>query len=181
MQPHPAPITSMPACIYHPNTHKVQHDPVSLARLINDLPINPHKNSTITRPTLLTHPHSKPITSHPAAASQLTTTSLLCTVASTHPMDANSMAAHVEQSLSITQVGLSSTDHNTQQLASKILHEQLASKNNITIKKYHTNNGVFASQAFQQACAALNQSISFSGVGTHHQNGTVICPAWRQP
>jgi transposase InsO family protein len=63
----------------------------------------------------------------------------------------------------------SSTANKT--LASKLTLKQLANKNNIIIKKYHTNNGIFASQVFRQACAALHQTISFSGVGARHQNG----------
>jgi transposase InsO family protein len=56
-------------------------------------------------------------------------------------------------------------------LTSKLALEQHANEHSISIKKYHTNNGVFALQAFRTACASQNQQLSFSGVGAHHQNG----------
>ncbi len=38
------------------------------------------------------------------------------------------------------------------------------------IKEYHADNGVFASYAFKENYASLNQKYSFSGVGAHHQS-----------
>jgi hypothetical protein len=49
--------------------------------------------------------------------------------------------------------------------------EQEAADVGVTIKRYHTDNGVFASREFRNHCAALDQTLSFSGVGAHHQNG----------
>ncbi|KAL7525483.1 hypothetical protein ACHAXR_001027, partial [Thalassiosira sp. AJA248-18] len=40
-----------------------------------------------------------------------------------------------------------------------------------SIKKYHSDNGVFSSTAFKLDCDRQSQSYSFSGVGAHHQNG----------
>eukprot|EP00804_Cyclotella_cryptica_P012739 CCRYP_019202-RA/>CCRYP_019202-RA protein AED:0.43 eAED:0.27 QI:0/0/0/1/0/0.5/2/0/558 len=41
----------------------------------------------------------------------------------------------------------------------------------VAIKGYHTDNGVFSSAAFRSHCDELGQSLRFSGVGAHHQNG----------
>ena len=39
------------------------------------------------------------------------------------------------------------------------------------VKSYHTDNAPFQSKAFREALVSENQSITFSGVGAHHQNG----------
>jgi transposase InsO family protein len=39
------------------------------------------------------------------------------------------------------------------------------------VLKYHSDNGIFASAEFRDHCDKLNQDLSFSGVGAHHQNG----------
>ncbi|KAL7478976.1 hypothetical protein ACHAW6_005972 [Cyclotella cf. meneghiniana] len=49
--------------------------------------------------------------------------------------------------------------------------EQFAAEFDISIKKFHTNNGVFRSDEFKAHVHANKQKISFSGVGAHHQNG----------
>jgi len=49
--------------------------------------------------------------------------------------------------------------------------EKLASEHNISIRKYHGDNGVFATQQFKSSCEILNQRLDFSGVGAKHQNG----------
>ena len=42
---------------------------------------------------------------------------------------------------------------------------------NVSFKKYHGNNGVYATRLFKASCEALNQTHDFCGVGAHHQNG----------
>ena len=49
--------------------------------------------------------------------------------------------------------------------------EQDARSQNVTIRKYHGDNGVFKAQMFREELDALGQTITFSGVGAHHQNG----------
>jgi transposase InsO family protein len=56
-------------------------------------------------------------------------------------------------------------------ISSKHCLESLAQQEGISIKTYHADNGVFASNAFKEDCASLDQKYSFSGVGAHHQNG----------
>jgi hypothetical protein len=41
----------------------------------------------------------------------------------------------------------------------------------VKIKRYHADNGVFASQAFKDHVAAMDQEINLCGVGAHPQNG----------
>ena len=54
---------------------------------------------------------------------------------------------------------------------SKRRFEQMAAEHNVQIKKYHADNGIYASKVFKSSCEALNQSYDFSGVGAKHQNG----------
>ncbi len=49
--------------------------------------------------------------------------------------------------------------------------ERLAFDEGITIKHFHSDNGVFASAAFRTDCETKSQRLTFSGVGAHHQNG----------
>ena len=53
----------------------------------------------------------------------------------------------------------------------KLLLEREAADVGVSIKGYHTDNGVFSSAAFHSHCSDLGQSLRFSGVGAHHQNG----------
>jgi hypothetical protein len=41
----------------------------------------------------------------------------------------------------------------------------------VSIKNFHTDNGTFKANAFIEHCNKRQQTISFSGVGAHHQNG----------
>ncbi len=49
--------------------------------------------------------------------------------------------------------------------------ESMAKQENIKVKKYHSDNGIFASTAFKNHCESQQQEFSFSSVGSHHQNG----------
>eukprot|EP00804_Cyclotella_cryptica_P015231 CCRYP_000757-RA/>CCRYP_000757-RA protein AED:0.48 eAED:0.43 QI:0/0/0/1/0/0/2/0/342 len=53
----------------------------------------------------------------------------------------------------------------------KMLLESEAADVGITIKQYHSDNGVFSSAEFREHCTCLGQILPFSGVGTHHRNG----------
>lgn len=39
------------------------------------------------------------------------------------------------------------------------------------LQSYHTDNAPFQSRAFQESLLSNNQTITFLGVGSHHQNG----------
>jgi hypothetical protein len=49
--------------------------------------------------------------------------------------------------------------------------ESMARQENVQVKKYHLDNGIFATTAFKTHCESQQQEFSFSSVGTHHQNG----------
>ncbi len=56
-------------------------------------------------------------------------------------------------------------------LAAKSDFERFSSTSNVTIRRYHCDNGVFADNAFRAACEASSQRITFCGTNDHHQNG----------
>jgi hypothetical protein len=56
-------------------------------------------------------------------------------------------------------------------IRSKLLMiEQEAKDVGVTIKKYHSDNGIFSSSEFKDHCKLLDQEQSFSGVGAKFQN-----------
>lgn len=63
------------------------------------------------------------------------------------------------------------TTSSNETLISKQNMEREAFNEGIKIKSFHTDNGVFKSQQFRDNLNELQQNITFSGVGAHHQNG----------
>ena len=53
--------------------------------------------------------------------------------------------------------------------AKREFEAEMASKG-VTVISYHTDNGVFTAAAFQDELSKLEQGLSLSGVGAHHQN-----------
>ena len=49
--------------------------------------------------------------------------------------------------------------------------EKYAATFGVKIQKYHANNGAFNTQVFKEIITTANQTITFSGVDAHHQNG----------
>ncbi len=49
--------------------------------------------------------------------------------------------------------------------------EAYAKAHGVSIKHYHADNGRFKDNAFLKSIQENHQTISFSGVGAHHQNG----------
>ena len=58
-------------------------------------------------------------------------------------------------------------------LLAKTSFERLANDGGISIKSYRADNGRFADKGFHSAIKECNQTITFCGVGGHHQNGIV--------
>jgi len=56
-------------------------------------------------------------------------------------------------------------------LWAKALFERAMLDHGITVQSYQTDNGVFAAKEFMLEIHNMQQSIGFSGVGAHHQNG----------
>ena len=56
-------------------------------------------------------------------------------------------------------------------IEAKQAFEQFASSQGITIWHYHADNGRFADNTFVEHAGSSGQSLSYCGVGAHHQNG----------
>jgi hypothetical protein len=56
-------------------------------------------------------------------------------------------------------------------LMAKHAYEKFLASLGIDSKAYHADNGWFADKGFRDDCIANNQSSTFCGVGSHHQNG----------
>ena len=58
-------------------------------------------------------------------------------------------------------------------IEAKAAYEPMASTFGIRVKKFRTENGIFAEEGFKQDVSDNNQTISYCGVGAHFQNGIV--------
>jgi len=58
-----------------------------------------------------------------------------------------------------------------QSVAAKQAFEDHMNQMNVSIKAYHADNGIFAEREFREEVSSSNQSITYCGVGAHHQNG----------
>ena len=56
-------------------------------------------------------------------------------------------------------------------LESKKAFERAAAAQNVYIKAYHADNGIFKAKEWVEACQNQNQPLTFAAVGAHHQNG----------
>jgi hypothetical protein len=56
-------------------------------------------------------------------------------------------------------------------LLAKHAYERFLALLGVESKAYHADNGQFADEGFRDDCASSNQTITFCGVGSHHQNG----------
>jgi transposase InsO family protein len=56
-------------------------------------------------------------------------------------------------------------------LKSKLAYEKFALSHGVHIKHYHADNGRFKDNLFTKSIEDKGQTISFCGVGAHHQNG----------
>ena len=60
-----------------------------------------------------------------------------------------------------------------QTINTKLAFEKVAATYGVTVKHYHADNGHFACKGFRDTVSNANQTITFCGVGAHHQNGLV--------
>ena len=56
-------------------------------------------------------------------------------------------------------------------LVGKRLLERDAREVGVNIKRYHADNGIFASNEFRDDCRLKQQKLTFSASNSHHQNG----------
>jgi hypothetical protein len=54
---------------------------------------------------------------------------------------------------------------------SKLAFEKFAATHGVNIKHYHAHNGRFKDNLFMKSIEEKGQTITFCGVGAHHQNG----------
>jgi Integrase core domain. len=58
-------------------------------------------------------------------------------------------------------------------LEAKHSYEHLMKTKDVTVKRYHCDNGAFANSKYREDGKIHGQEITFCGVGAHHQNGIV--------
>ena len=56
-------------------------------------------------------------------------------------------------------------------IEAKKCFEEYAQAHGVTVRHYHADNGIFNSKEFRAAVRESQQTISFCGVGAHHQSG----------
>ncbi len=56
-------------------------------------------------------------------------------------------------------------------ILAKHAYEQFLLSLGVTSKAYHAHSWHFTDNGFQDDCISCNQTITFCGVGSHHQNG----------
>ena len=56
-------------------------------------------------------------------------------------------------------------------IAAKEAFERNMAQVGVTVKRYHADNGIFASRGFVSHVEQSNQHIEYCGVGAHFQNG----------
>ncbi len=71
----------------------------------------------------------------------------------------------------LTYVHMSQSDTSEETVEAKEAFERFASTHGVTIEHYHADNGRFADNLFREAVQQSGQSITYCGVGAHHQNG----------
>ena len=60
-------------------------------------------------------------------------------------------------------------------IRAKRTFEREMSSMGVTVLNCHTDNGVFTAVAFQDELAGMEQGLTLSGVGAHHQNAVAEC------
>jgi hypothetical protein len=88
-----------------------------------------------------------------------------CIVASTVYVDHASDLSYVYHQTSMT---------SEETRKSKLAFEKFAASHGVNIKHYHADNGRFKDKLFSKSIEEKGQTISFCGVGAHHQNGIAV-------
>ena len=79
----------------------------------------------------------------------------------------------VDHHSDLTFVHVTPSDTSEETVEAKEAFERFAASFDVTIKHYHADNGRFADKLFREHVTEKGQTISFCGVGAHHQNGKV--------
>ena len=78
---------------------------------------------------------------------------------------------YVDQSTGLGYVHLQKSTSAEETVESKKAFEAFARSHGVSITQYHADNGIFKANLWLEACKASHQTITFAGVGAHHQNG----------
>ncbi|KAI2494580.1 hypothetical protein MHU86_19950 [Fragilaria crotonensis] len=68
-------------------------------------------------------------------------------------------------------VHMQETNNAIETLAAKHAFERYALSHNVTVKRYHGDNGRFSDNGFRVECRTKGQQLTFCGVNAHFQNG----------
>lgn len=83
----------------------------------------------------------------------------------------NGATVFADHASGLTYVHLQYSLSTDETIEAKQAFERYAARHGVKIKHYHCDNGRFADKAFIDHVHASHQTISFCGVGAHHQNG----------
>ncbi len=76
----------------------------------------------------------------------------------------------VDQALDFYYIYHRTSLNSEETVKAKLAFEAEAKRHEVTIKHYHVYNGLFKSKNFKAALERAGQTISYAGVGAHHQN-----------
>ena len=85
----------------------------------------------------------------------------------------NYVTIYVDQSTRLGYVYLQKSATAEETIKGKIAFELFCMNNNVKVKAYHADNGIFKAKVWVNHCNANNQTLTFAGVNAHHQNGVV--------
>jgi len=77
----------------------------------------------------------------------------------------------VDQFSGLDYVHLQESTSAVETIDAKQAFERFSEARGVRIEHYHCDNGIFASRAFREEVQRSGQTMSFCGVGAHHQNG----------
>ena len=77
----------------------------------------------------------------------------------------------VDQHSSLSFVWIQKSTSADETLKGKRAFETFARHHGVVIRHYHADNGIFRAKAWVEDCASQRESMSYSAVGAHHQNG----------
>jgi hypothetical protein len=77
----------------------------------------------------------------------------------------------IDQATDFSYVAIQKTTSAIETIKAKMMFERFSSDQGINIEAYHSDNGIFKSNAWQDNCTERGQGLTFAGVNAHHQNG----------
>ena len=78
---------------------------------------------------------------------------------------------YVDQATGLGYIHLQKSADVDETLKGKALFEEYSRQRGVTIRAYQADNGIFRAHKWMDDCRNKNQSIMFTGVNAHHQNG----------